>query len=272
MPFQEQAHQWTVNPHLRDLNPVAAGYSMPAEPGHISAMNTKNCYLLHYVYTGCGEIHIRNSVYHVHAGQGFLLRPEDKGFHKADETDPWGLRWVIFTGELSTDFDALPVVFDMPPNPLPHTELTCQSPEEHGHLQASDLMYLYAKLIKAKQNKKNHVQKAVDYIQLFYMEKLTIQDIADHVGINRFYLSKVFKEKTGQTIQDHLTEVRLAESRRCLRQGYSVQETAFRCGFNDAATYSRLFKKKEGCSPRAWKTGPMEEIRDLLLVMTNSKE
>lgn len=272
MTFEEKAYQRVVNPHLRDLNPIAVGCSLPAEPEHIGRMWNKNGYLLHYVYTGKGEVHIRGSIYPVKAGQGFLLQPEDKGFHKSDAKDPWGLRWVIFTGELSSDFDCLPVVFDMPPNSLSHLENTVDSTEELGHLLASDLMLIYAKLIKAKQNKKNYIQKAVDYINLNYMEPLTIQDIADNVGINRYYLSRVFKEKTGETLQEHLIDVRLAASKRCLRLGYSVQETAFRCGFNDAATYSRLFKKKEGCSPKNWKKGPLQEINELIQAMSSSEK
>lgn len=263
MDLKEQAYQFVVNPRLRDLNPTTVGYSAICPPGHTSRMHNKNCFLLHYVYAGRGEVHIGENVYPVKAGQVFLLQPEEKGYHKADEHDPWGLRWVIFTGELAQDFSVLPPVFDPPDDSLRYLKTIGANSEELGHMLASDLMELYAKLIKRRQTKRSYVQKTTDFIQLHYREPLTIQSIADHVGINRHYLARVFKEKTGITIQDQLISIRIFESKRCLRLGYSVQETAFLCGFNDAATYSRLFKKKEGQSPRAWKTTVLQDLQAL---------
>lgn len=267
MQYTEQAFQFVVNSSLRDITPTTAGYSLPAFPGHESRMMNKNCYLLHYVYTGKGEIHIRDTVYYAHAGQAFLIQPEDKGFHKADDQEPWGLRWVIFTGELAQDFSSLPPVFDLPPDCLRHLKSLQYYSEELGHLLASDLLELYAKLIKSRSSKRNYIQKTTSFIQLHYMEPLTIQSIADHVGINRHYLARFFKEKTGISVQEQLVSVRLFESKRCLRLGYSVQETAFLCGFNDASTYSRLFKKKEGCSPQMWKNTELKDISALAVQM-----
>lgn len=263
MALQKQAHQFVVNPQLRDLNPTTAGYSLPAVPGERNQMFNKNCHLLHYVYTGKGEVHMRGTVYHVHAGQAFLMRPEDKGYHIADTDEPWGLRWVIFTGELAQDLSALPPVFEPSSDQLRYLKDLSSYRDELGHLLASDLLQLYAELVKTKNSRTDHIQKAVNYIQMHYSEDLIVQNIADHVGINRYYLTRIFKEKTGITIQDQLTNVRIFESKRYLRLGHSVQETAYLCGFNDAATYSRLFKKKEGCSPRTWKNTFLKDLNAL---------
>ncbi len=270
MALQKQAHQFVVNPHLRDLNPTTAGYSLPSAPGTRDQMFNKNCHLLHYVYTGKGEVYMRGTVYHVHAGQAFLLRPEDKGYHIADNDEPWGLRWVIFTGELAQDLSALPPVFEPSGDQLRYLKNLSSYSDELGHLLASDLLQLYAELVKTKNSRADHIQKAVNYIQMHYSEDLIVQNIADHVGINRYYLTRIFKEKTGITIQDQLTNVRIFESKRYLRLGHSVQETAFLCGFNDAATYSRLFKKKEGCSPRTWKNTFLKDLNTLEKEMKDS--
>ena len=272
MEFKQKAYQFVVNSHLKDLNPTTAGYSLPAQPGSVNRMFNKNCHLLHYVYTGKGEINMRGTTYSVHAGQAFLLQPEDNGFHKADEEDPWGLCWVIFTGELAQDFSVLPPIFEPPAGSLRYLkDLSSYHTDELGYMLASDLLELYAKMIKNKQHKPSYIQKTTEYINLHYRDAVTIQNIADYVGINRHYLARVFKEKTGITIQEQLVNVRIFESKRCLRLGHSVQETAFLCGFNDAATYSRLFKKKEGCSPRMWKNTVLEDLHTLSDQMRNSK-
>ena len=95
-------------------------------------------------------------------------------------------------------------------------------------------------------------QAVIDYIQAHYMEELTIQQIAEHVGLNRDYLYRLFKEKVGTSIQAHLQEVRMLEAKRLLALGNSVSDVAKMCGFNSLAHFSRQFKRSNSSSPQQW--------------------
>ena len=97
------------------------------------------------------------------------------------------------------------------------------------------------------------IQRAIDYIEVSYMHPLTIKDIADFVGLNQYYLSKLFKEKTGHTLQQHILDVRLAEAKRYLLLSYAVKEAATLSGFKDVANFSKIFKREFGRNPTQWR-------------------
>lgn len=244
--------QVLLNKNLQDLNPVLAGFSQCPAGQHI-VPDHRNSTLIHYVESGCGFFHLSNKTYSVHAGQAFIILPGQSASYTADKQTPWFYRWIGFTGTLAENFSSLPPVFDVSEDMFVH--LRTMSLDEKGlvyHLTA-DLFDLFGKLPRANPKRLNYVQIVSDYIQLYYSRPLSIQEIADHVGLNRYYLSRYFKSKTGRTIQDQILDVRLSEARRYLILGYSVKETAALCGYSAASIFSKLFKKEYGISPSAYR-------------------
>jgi len=79
------------------------------------------------------------------------------------------------------------------------------------------------------------------------------QKLADEMGLDRHYLSRLFRENTGQSIQDYLVTTRLEEAARLLLLGHSVQDAALLCGYEDVSNFSKMFKKKYGKSPANWR-------------------
>lgn len=249
-------YQVLLNEHLEDLNPVFAGESQ-CTPGSVNHP-VRRTMLLHYVLSGKGTLYLDGKTYAVGAGQAFIVPADADAHYTADAADPWAYRWIGFTGTLSSAFAELPPVFDAPEDTLCHL----QDQKEPGPMLAyqlsGDLMQLYAAVIRPQKQHKNHVQRAIDYIELSYMDSLTIADIADFVGLNQFYLSKLFKEKTGHTLQYHILSIRLAEAKRYLSLGYAVKEVASLCGFKDVANFSKLFKREFGKNPTQWRIWDLE--------------
>ena len=128
------------------------------------------------------------------------------------------------------------------------------------YMLSGDLMHLYGALIKSKNQKQrqDHVQRAMEYIRAHFSEEITIQQVSDYVGLNRDYLARLFKKKTGKTLQAQITKNRMDEAYRCLYLDMSVKEAALRAGFKDTTNFSKLFKRIDGVSPKQWK----KEIRD----------
>ena len=85
------------------------------------------------------------------------------------------------------------------------------------------------------------------------MRSIRIDDIAKQLNLDRRYLTRLFKEKTGQSIQEYLIQVRLEEAAHCLQSGYSVNDTATLCGYEDVSNFSKMFKKRYGISPTKMK-------------------
>jgi len=251
-----ERYQVLLNEHLEDLNPVFAGESQCASGDNNNPV--RRTMLLHYVLSGKGQLYLNGKTYHIHAGQAFIIPADADAHYTADEDEPWAYRWIGFTGKLSSAFAELPPVFDAPADTLCHL---CDQKSPHPMLAyqlSGDLLQLYATVVQPKKQHKNHVQRAIDYIELSYMNPLTIKDISDFVGLNQFYLSKLFKEKTGHTLQSHILSIRLAEAKRYLLLGYAVKEVSALCGFKDIANFSKLFKREFGMNPTQWRIWDLE--------------
>ena len=82
---------------------------------------------------------------------------------------------------------------------------------------------------------------------------LSVDDIADEVGISRVHLHRKMKELTGQTPHDFIRNIRLKQAANLLaNQNMNITEVMYACGFNNAASFSTIFKKFYGMSPREY--------------------
>ncbi len=80
---------------------------------------------------------------------------------------------------------------------------------------------------------------------------LSVDGIADEVGISRVHLHRKMKELTGQTPHDFIRNIRLKQAAHLLaNQNMNITEVMYACGFNNSASFSTIFKKFYGLSPR----------------------
>lgn len=239
-----------TNRHLQDLNPLIAGEEQ-CDPGHSFGPAVRKYTLLHYVVSGKGTLFSRGQVFPVSAGQVFLILPGEVTTYTADEKEPWHYRWVGFDGALSEAFSQLPPVFPLAGDVLQKILRAAEDPAGAEYRVSAELLQLYARLFTEKGDSNRHVRRVENYIRSFYMHPIRVEDIANKLCLDRRYLSRLFKEKTGYSIQDYLIFVRLREAEQLLRQGSSVQEAAFLSGYEDVSNFSKRFKKEFGVAPKA---------------------
>ena len=83
--------------------------------------------------------------------------------------------------------------------------------------------------------------------------ELSVDRIADEVGISRVHLHRKMKELTGQTPHDFIRNIRMKKAASLLSAGdMNVSEVMYACGFSNAASFSTVFKKMYGMSPREY--------------------
>ncbi|MDH8677262.1 response regulator [Fusibacter bizertensis] len=92
---------------------------------------------------------------------------------------------------------------------------------------------------------------AIDALKSDYKGEITLEDLALRLNVTPQYLSKVFKDDTGVTFKEYLTELRIETSKEMLRSGeYSIKDICFKVGYNDTSYFIRAFKKFEGLTPK----------------------
>lgn len=98
------------------------------------------------------------------------------------------------------------------------------------------------------------VNKALDYMRENYSGKMTLADVADHVYVSQWHLSKLLNRHTGQNFSELLNGIRIEEARKLLRDpALRVGDVADQVGFLDLAHFSRVFKKITGMSANEYR-------------------
>jgi two-component system response regulator YesN len=97
------------------------------------------------------------------------------------------------------------------------------------------------------------VAQAVAYIEAnLSWPQLSIQAIADHLGITGIYLCSLYKKQIGQTINQSITDTRIAKAKRLLTTDMRINQVAQKIGYTDSNYFSTVFKKHTGLSPGSY--------------------
>ncbi|MCF0260676.1 MAG: helix-turn-helix domain-containing protein, partial [Erysipelotrichaceae bacterium] len=104
------------------------------------------------------------------------------------------------------------------------------------------------------------------YIQLNYQSDLSLDSIANAVGLSSAYFSKYFKETFGQTFVKYLSEFRAVSSVSLLESSdLSILEIALQSGFANLNAYNEAFKRKFKTTPGSWRKKQKEQNREVCI-------
>lgn len=95
------------------------------------------------------------------------------------------------------------------------------------------------------------VEKAIGYIEENYGKGISLDDVAGAVYLSAGYLSYIFKEETGYTVLEHITNTRMKAAKVLLLEipVIKVQDVAGRVGYQSVQSFIRSFKKHYGITP-----------------------
>ncbi|MCI5698982.1 MAG: AraC family transcriptional regulator [Lachnospiraceae bacterium] len=98
------------------------------------------------------------------------------------------------------------------------------------------------------------LQSALEYINDNYCSDITLQDVADHAGLNPAYLSSLFKKEMEVNFSDYITDKRITQAKFLLQNSNaSIIEIAGTLGFQSQSYFSNVFKKYTGKTPKQFR-------------------
>lgn len=113
--------------------------------------------------------------------------------------------------------------------------------------------------VQACQNKndqKEQVQKRlIEYLEVHYAnQQLCVAQMAEAFGFSENYFSQFFREATGEAFSSCLERIRMQKAKeRLLVYQEEIETIAEKCGYTNAASFRRAFKRVNGISPSQWK-------------------
>ena len=100
------------------------------------------------------------------------------------------------------------------------------------------------------------IQNAMVYINEHLNEEIALEDLARIANMNKTYFSTVFKKVTGKTVWDYILAARVELAIGYLtkdKADYNITEICGLCGFNNAASFNKTFKRFTGKTPSEFK-------------------
>lgn len=241
-------------------------------PSHSYGPVLRNGYLIHYVLSGRGIYKARGKLFRLKEGDAFLICPGELIYYEADKEFPWSYTWIGMQGikvkgylERTSLMDNLVVHYGKDDQMRLCYEKMFEADKlpQNRDLIMNSIMYEYLFLLARKfpneqyaitEKKSDYVEEALKYIEAYYCDPITIQDIADHLSINRSYLHRIFKSFTGFSIQGYLLDYRMRQACILLKETtLSVRVIAHSVSYADSLYFSRLFRQKMGISPSEYR-------------------
>ena len=98
--------------------------------------------------------------------------------------------------------------------------------------------------------KKQNLVPIRDYLDAHYTEKISLDALAEQFFISKFYLTRVFKEQFGVSINTYILNLRITKAKQLLRfTDRKLENIGYQCGLGAPHYFSRIFKQVEGITP-----------------------
>lgn len=247
------------NKGLTDFNPILFGRDK-CQPNQHFPPTMREYHLIHFVISGKGKLRLRDTWYTISANQMFIIPISTENFYQADEKEPWEFIWIAFTGKLAGHFSQLPPVMNFSANIFYEMLEVRNLNAMREEFIAEKLFSLYRFLL-SKYSSTNYTAAVKNYIQNNYMEPtVSVEQMAQSLGLNRIYLSRLFKQEYDCPIQEYLIRTRITHAISFLDMGYDVQQASNLVGYPDASNFSKIFKKYMGISPQKYQQQKKDEM------------
>lgn len=287
---RKESYRVASNPDMNEpnqqwLHVLFAGESH-TRPTHRLGPKVYDFYLMHFILSGKGSFSTEQKRYHLQAGDTFLIRPNELISYESDSLDPWHYRWVAFRGDqaehlvTTAGFTSGCEIINLrsldPMSSYYHDILEAfRFSHTTSSIQASGLLHLMMteygraqqsmeQLLPRQQISEHQLHKQiVHYLTTQYTHPVSIEHMAEALGYNRAYLSRIFKQKIGVTPSTFLLQLRLDKARHLLRERpeLTVEQVSASVGIQDALYFSKQFKKRYQQSPTSYRKQVLDQIK-----------
>jgi AraC-like DNA-binding protein len=133
-------------------------------------------------------------------------------------------------------------------------------PTDLAMLRASRLRELYYAILKGSAGDSfrrvfgvgNEIARSIEYLSTRLSDSVTIDDMAEYIGMSRAVLHRKFKQATNMSPIQFVKSMRLNKAAMKISEGVNVNVAAMEVGYVSSSQFSREFKRVYGVSPKQW--------------------
>ena len=221
-------------------------------------------HILVYVEKGETVLYVDGRPHGIRPGMLYVLFGNAENHYDASRS-VWSIHWIGIDGTGAANlFQMLGLsprepVLDLinAPEVFESYKRIFSLTDENGYRARILLMAKFYDLLSLLLNNRDlHAADVRDYvsevdalIEHHYRDPIRVEAIADTLHVDRSHISRIYRNETGFTIKEKIRSVQLAEAQRLLEAGFTVKDTALRCGFHDPLYFSKVYSKRFGMPP-----------------------
>lgn len=247
--------------------------SLKAQRPHKSSRSDLHSYLFFMVLSGSGYLTYHSQRHALHKGDIVFLDCSEPYTHETTD-DLWQLEWIHFSGPTAggiyqkyLERGGLPFfTSENLPLYLDTWESLYQIASSEDFVRDMKINQGLSALLTLLMEdswhpegvhssiRRDQLQALKQYLDEHYAEKITLDELSEKLYVNKFYLSRIFKEHMGVPISSYLQQLRITKAKQLLRfTTKSIEEIGYETGIGPLHYFSRVFKNVEGLSPSAFR-------------------
>ncbi|MBJ6360678.1 AraC family transcriptional regulator [Paenibacillus sp. MAHUQ-46] len=224
--------------------------------------------------SGKGLLRISDREMTVSPGQGFLLLPNEAHAYRP-LVEPWGLRWITFSGnhaaQILKDLDLFKSeVFYLsnPDGTLKHLQemiLLQSNPHPSTGLEVS--AEVYALLLdvyrygsrtelRSRKQQMDVLAPVLRYMEQHYSRLITLAELAGLLQVSPQHICVLFQQSLGVRPIEYLTRIRIRKAKELLllQPDAEVKSISVQVGYEHPSYFIKMFKRQEGLTPTAFRS------------------
>ena len=246
-------------------------------------------YLLYYVHEGDGTVEANNICHRISKGNVFVVFPNKNFIIKPEYGKALNITWVAFSGHLVDRYLERsgitinsPVSNDNSENELEEMFIKAVAsarvlPNRYCKISAC-LYNIFAFLLDncsrvnepTSYSHEYYLIKALDFIDIYYNDRISIEQISDYLGVTRKYLYNIFKKLTDISPKDYIIYYRIDKAALLLLNStVTIESIATSVGYSNQFHFAKEFKKIVGKTPTEYRNSVRKDSSQIYVSPIN---
>ncbi|MHA0858117.1 AraC family transcriptional regulator [Paenibacillus sp. CMAA1364] len=264
--FYYKPSEWETEGRLW---PIRSGMTYPKWNYNVGPKQIE-CYSLHFVRKGSVQFDYEDQQVVLTSGDIFCLYPARiYAYRIVEDDEPLEMNWLAIDGpEVALILESSGFRVDRPYikdswstdlKEMLNRVMDLMKPNVHSGmdvwLEMQSLLYgIFSNMVDVKQpsdlRQRDWLQQSIDYIKLHATNGISVQEVAEIIGIHRAYFSSEFKRKIGISPIAYITKQKMDRANLLLLEtNNSITEIAYSLGYPNVFSFTRAFKSNFSICP-----------------------